>query len=121
MPEYITVDVSAMELNDVLHLKDIKLPNGVKTKVPAETSLVAVHIPKEQSDVAAVETIDPETGLPVAAGAVPAAAAAAPAADGKAAPAAAGAAAPAKDGKAAPAAAPAAAAAAPKKADAKKK
>ena len=30
LPEFITVDLSAMELNDVLHLSALKLPKGVE-------------------------------------------------------------------------------------------
>lgn len=35
LPEFLEVDVSGMELNDILHLSDIKLPEGV--------ALVALH------------------------------------------------------------------------------
>lgn len=49
LPEFIEVDVSAMELNDALHLSQLKLPEGV-TLVALEhgddQSVVSVHIPR---------------------------------------------------------------------------
>jgi large subunit ribosomal protein L25 len=49
LPEFIEVDVSAMELNDALHLSQLKLPEGV-TLVALEhdddQAVVSVHIPR---------------------------------------------------------------------------
>jgi large subunit ribosomal protein L25 len=89
LPEVIHVDVSALELNGSLHIRELKLPEGVKAVAHGDVMVAIVSEPK-----VAVET-----------------AAAAPAADAKAAPAK-GAPAKAADPKAA-AAAPAKAAAKP--------
>jgi large subunit ribosomal protein L25 len=62
LPEFITVDVAAMEVNDVLHLSDLKLPKGVKLAVdPTEGDhdhpVVSIHMPK----VVVEEEITPES------------------------------------------------------------
>lgn len=90
IPELIKVDVSHLDINDSIHVSELKLPAGAKAVTKGDIT-VAVCAPPEREEA------------PVAG----AAAAAAPAADGKAAPAAAAPAAGAKaaDGKAAPAAA----------------
>ena len=51
LPEYIEVDMSAVELDQVLHLSDIKLPTGVTLTQLAygedhDQPIVAVHKPK---------------------------------------------------------------------------
>ena len=85
LPEVIQVDVSALELNGSLHIRELKLPEGVKAVAHGEVMVAMVSEPKVAAEVAATE--------------------AAPAADAKAAAPAKGAA-PAKagDAKAAPAA-----------------
>jgi large subunit ribosomal protein L25 len=90
LPEALEVDMSAMNLNDTIFLKDVKLPAGVTIPSLAkghEMPVVSIHAPRAE---------EPE---PVAAEV----AAAAPVADAKAAPAADAKAAPAGDAKAAPA------------------
>jgi len=76
LPEFLTIDVSAMNLNESLHLSDIKLPEGV-TSVEAEAGknpvVVAVHALRAE-----------EAEAPVAAAVVDAAAAPAAAGDKKA-------------------------------------
>jgi large subunit ribosomal protein L25 len=54
LPEYIEVDLKDAKLNDIIHVNDLKLPEGVEpiTKLKADNPPVAsVHVPK----VAAVE------------------------------------------------------------------
>ena len=54
LPEYIEVDLKDVELNDIIHVNDLKLPEGVEpvTKLKTDNPTVAsVHVPK----VAAVE------------------------------------------------------------------
>ena len=51
LPEFITVDLLDMELNDVIHLSNLKLPKGVKLAIdPTEGghdhSVVTIHLPK---------------------------------------------------------------------------
>lgn len=95
IPLKVDTDVSALELGDAIATKDLKLPEGVEVRLPAEQTLVAVVAPeKDRTEEAAA----------AAPGAAPAAGAAAPAAaaaGGKAPAAAAGAAKaePAKDAK----------------------
>jgi large subunit ribosomal protein L25 len=77
LPEYIEVDLKDVQLNDIIHVNDLKLPEGVEPtpKLKADNPPVAsVHVPK----VAAVEE---EAAAPVTeiTGQVPADAAAAPA------------------------------------------
>jgi large subunit ribosomal protein L25 len=100
IPVKLTIDVSQLDIGDVIHVSAIALPNGVEAVTGRDLAVVTVAKPEEEKVEAAA------AGAPdaAAAGAAPAAgAAAAPAAgakDAKAAPAAA-----AKDAKAAPAAA----------------
>jgi len=108
LPEFLELDVVNLQLNQTLHLSDIKAPEGV-----ALTSLlhgrnepvVAIHAPRAEEEVvvaAAVEAAPAEGAAAAPAGApgaAPAAAAPAEAKKGEAAP---------KAGEAKPAAAPAA-------------
>lgn len=84
LPEAIAIDVSALELNGSIHVGEIKLPEGVRTRLAAD--VVVVHCSEPKVDA------EPEP----AAAAAPAAGAAKPAAGTAAAPAAAAKAAPAK-------------------------
>src|SRR5262249_9538902 len=102
IPQYLDVDVSALEIGHSLHLSDITLPKGVKV-MREDLTLVTIVPPSgyaEEQKAAAAAAAGAATG----AGAAPAAGAAAPAA---------GAAAPAAGAPAAGAAAPAAGAKAP--------
>ena len=102
LPEYLEIDLSAMEINQIRRLSDLPLPGGVELVALShgrDEAVVSIHHPRAE-----------EAEAPVAA----AAAAAAPAAGAAAAPAAGAAAAPAAGGDKKAAAAPAAKAA-PKK------
>ena len=79
IPREISVDVSALDVGDSLHVRDLVLPEGVELRSDGELSVVSVVLP-------AVE-------------AAPTPAEAAPAAEGEAAPAAEGDAAKAKEGE----------------------
>ena len=51
LPEFIEIDLTKMELGDVIHLADLKLPKGVKLAVdPTEGDhnhpVVGIHLPK---------------------------------------------------------------------------
>lgn len=97
IPEALTIDASALDIGDSIHLSDIKLPKGVRPiNAEEEITLVTIAAPTALRDDA--KAAADAKAAEAAAAAAPAAAA--PAA-GKAAPAAAG-----KDAKA-PAAAPA--------------
>lgn len=97
IPLKVEVDVTHLELGYAIQTKDVKLPEGVAPRVPAEQTLIAVVTPeKEKVEEEAVPGAPgaPGAAAPGAPGA-PAAAGAAPAAGAPAA----GAAAPAKDEK----------------------
>lgn len=96
IPVKLELDISPLDIGDVLHVSDVKLPGGVKAVTAGREAVISMVAPEKETAVEAAPD---------------AAAAAAPAAgkDAKAAPAAAG-----KDAKAAPAAAGKAAAPAAK-------
>ena len=59
LPEFISVDLLDMDLDDVLHLSDLKLPKGVKLAIdPTEGghnhSVVTIHLPKVVAEEEAV-------------------------------------------------------------------
>lgn len=105
IPVKVEIDISHLHLGEHIATQDLKLPEGVVIRLPAEQTLVAIVAPEKD------RSAEEAAAAPGAPGAAPAAGAAAPAA-GAAAPAAAG-------GKDAKAGAPAAGAAPAK--DAKKK
>lgn len=71
LPEFIEIDISKLELNDTLHLSDIKLPNGVELVSAAvadsesDHPVVNIHMPRIE-----VEEVIP-TEAPVAPSEVP--------------------------------------------------
>jgi large subunit ribosomal protein L25 len=85
LPETITIDVSALQLNGSIHVGEIKLPEGVRTRLGADVVIVHCSEPKVEAEPepAAAAAAAPAAG----AAAKPAAGAAAPAAAAKAAPA----------------------------------
>lgn len=51
LPEFLEIDVSALELNDILHLSDIKYPEGVESTQLAhghDAPVVAIHPPRRE-------------------------------------------------------------------------
>ena len=75
LPEYLEIDVTALELNQIYHLSDIKLPEGVALvalKHGHDQPVVAVNPPRQEEIDVPVETAE------VAAGEVPATAQVAP-------------------------------------------
>src|SRR6266404_4048890 len=63
LPDKITVDVSALNIGDSIHVRDIKLPQGVVAKVPADLTAFSVAAP-----VAEEEPVTPEAEAAAAAG-----------------------------------------------------
>lgn len=56
LPEYLAVDVSNLQLNETLHLSDIKLPEGVRILALAHGAehnlpVVSIHIPRAAVEV----------------------------------------------------------------------
>jgi large subunit ribosomal protein L25 len=104
IPVKLSIDVSPLEIGDVIHVSSIALPAGVTSVTGRDLAVVTCAAPEEEkvaaTDAAPVDGAAPAAAAAPAAGAAPAkdakdAKAAAPAKDAKAAPA----------GKAAPAAA----------------
>lgn len=60
LPEYLEIDVSALELNQIMHLSDIRYPDGVESTQLAhghDSPVVAIHPPRrEEVEEEAVET-----------------------------------------------------------------
>lgn len=54
IPPHITIDVSNLNLNDSLHVKDLNL-KGVKVLLPSEEAIVTVLPPKRMEEVKAAE------------------------------------------------------------------
>jgi large subunit ribosomal protein L25 len=107
IPIKLQIDVSALEIGDVIHVNAIALPAGVISVTGRDLAVVTCAAPEEEKVETPAEGAPVEGAAPAAAAAPAAGAAAAPAGkDAKAAPAAAGkeAAPAAKDAKAAPAA-----------------
>ncbi len=84
LPEYLEVDMAAMELGDSRHLSDLPLPAGVELVLLShghDEAVVSVHRPRvEEEAPAAAAAAAPAAAAKPAAGAKPAAAAAKPAA-----------------------------------------
>jgi len=70
LPKFLTLDVSALELNQIYHLSDIKLPEGVTLVALAggqDHPVVAINLPRaEEIDVPA-ETATPAGEVPATA------------------------------------------------------
>jgi large subunit ribosomal protein L25 len=108
IPVKLTVDVSPLEIGDVIHVSTIALPSGVASVTGRDLAVVTCAAPEEEKVAAEAAPVEGAAAAPAAgAAAAPAAGAAAPAKDAKGG-------APAKDAKAgapakgAPAAKPAA-------------
>ena len=55
LPDKITVDVSALNIGDSIHVRDIKLPDGVTAKTPVDLTAFSVLAPAvEEEPVAAI-------------------------------------------------------------------
>src|SRR5436305_2737344 len=55
LPDKITVDVSALNIGDSIHVRDIKLPDGVTAKTPVDLTAFSVLVPAvEEEPVPAV-------------------------------------------------------------------
>jgi len=61
IPEEIKIDVSALNIGDSIHVKDIQLPEGVVTKHDPEAMIFSVVPPmREEEPVEADEDVEPE-------------------------------------------------------------
>lgn len=55
VPDHIVIDVKNMNIGDAIHLKDIQLPEGATATFDADEVLVALHAPKVEAELVAVE------------------------------------------------------------------
>jgi large subunit ribosomal protein L25 len=94
IPVKLTVDVSPLDIGDVIHVSAIALPGGVASVTGRDLAVVTCAAPEEEKVAAEAAPAEGAAAAPAAGAAAPAAAAAAPAKDAKGA-------APAKDAKAA--------------------
>jgi large subunit ribosomal protein L25 len=78
IPEFVEVDVSALEIGESIHVSDLALPEGVEVKTDAALPVASVVLPAAEVEAAPAETI-----VEGEAPAGEAAAAAAPAEGGK--------------------------------------
>ncbi len=80
LPEVIRVDVSHLQLNEALHVRELVLPEGVKTKADGSLTVFAVHEPAVVVEPVVAEVVaatepeaikekKPEAGAPAAAAA----------------------------------------------------
>jgi large subunit ribosomal protein L25 len=86
IPVKLPLDISPLEIGDVLHVSDIQLPDGVVAVTGGREAVVALHAPEKEEVVAATAEAAPGAEGAAAAGAAPAAGAkpgAAPAAGAK--------------------------------------
>jgi large subunit ribosomal protein L25 len=62
LPDVITVDVSTLNIGDGIHVRDIQLPNGVTTRIPADLMAFSVMAPTvaEEPAAGAAPTAAPE-------------------------------------------------------------
>ena len=56
IPQNIEVDVSGLKIHDVIHVKDLKLPEGVKTKHDLESIVFSVSPPMKEVPIEEVTT-----------------------------------------------------------------
>ncbi len=74
IPEAIEVDVSELEIHDVLHVSDLQMPPGVEAVYHEDYSIVTVVPPvvekvaEEEEELAAAEEAAPAAGEEAAAG-----------------------------------------------------
>jgi len=86
LPEYLEIDITELELNQMYHLSDIKLPEGVTLVALAhgdDQPLVAINPPREEEVEIPVEAAAAAGEVPATAQAEPGAEGAAAAGDGK--------------------------------------
>jgi large subunit ribosomal protein L25 len=59
IPEYIEVDISALEIGDSVHLHEITLPEGVEAEIDGERTIVSVAPPTVSTADAPVAAAEP--------------------------------------------------------------
>lgn len=60
LPELISLDVSALNVGDAIHVRDIQFPEGVTARVDADLTVVRVAAPKVEIEPTAAAAAEPE-------------------------------------------------------------
>ncbi len=60
IPEVIEVDVSGMDVNDVLHVSDISFDEGVEVTIAQERTICSVSLPRAEVEEESEEAEEPE-------------------------------------------------------------
>ncbi|MCZ6644759.1 MAG: 50S ribosomal protein L25 [SAR324 cluster bacterium] len=67
IPEYISLDVSALEIGDSLHMKDIVFAEGISPVTDLDETVIVVSAPKVEEEVEEEEVEEGEEGVEEAA------------------------------------------------------
>ena len=62
LPEYIEMDISNLEMNQILHLSDLKLPQGVELVALTHDDnkpMVSIHMPRIEEEPVVEEAVEP--------------------------------------------------------------
>jgi large subunit ribosomal protein L25 len=62
LPETLTADVTHLELNGALHIRELKLPDGVKASANGDVIVALVSEPKVAAETAAAPAADAKAG-----------------------------------------------------------
>lgn len=57
IPEHIEVDVSALEIGQAIHVRDLRLPEGVQVMTDAELPVASVVLPAAEVEATPTETV----------------------------------------------------------------
>jgi large subunit ribosomal protein L25 len=60
IPEYIRVDITGLLLGEPIHVRDLKLPDGVKVLEPGESVVVQLKLPGQELEAPVVGEAEPE-------------------------------------------------------------
>ena len=83
LPDIVTVDVSRLNIGDSIHVREIPLPQGVTTRVPADLTVFSVLAPTVEEEPVAAEAEAPTAPEVITAKKEPAEGGASPAAPAK--------------------------------------
>lgn len=80
IPEFFTMDISGLGVNDALHVSDLKTTGSVKVLTGAEQTIAVINTQEDEVAATPAAAAAPAAAAPAAAGKAPAAAGKAPAA-----------------------------------------
>ena len=60
LPEFIAAEVTSLDVGDSLHVKDLAMPEGVRTDLDPEAVVAHVVRPKEEAEAPAEAAAEPE-------------------------------------------------------------